>query len=408
MRENKSWLSILAIGASLTLAGGLVAAVAQNPQGTQPPGAATKTVIGTVKSLSGGTLVLKADSGGADVAATVPDSTRILRLPPGSRDLKTATPIQLKDIQPGDRILLRGAPGSAPDTITATTIVMMTQADVAHKQQQELQDWQRRGLGGIVTAVDPATGSVTIAVTPTISFVVKTSKDTVFLRYAPDSIKFADAKKGTFDQIKASDQLRALGNRSADGKELTAEEVISGAFRNIAGTISSIDAANSSITVKDILAKKSVVVKVTADSQMRKLPPQLAQRIAMFLKASPEGPGGGAGSQTVSANGAPGGGGPGAAGGPRTGPGGGPRAGGGQMDFQQMVNRLPAVTLSDLQKEDAVMIVSTLGTGGSEVAAITLLGGVEPILTASPNGMGAAALLSGWNLSAPGGDAGPQ
>ena len=71
-----------------------------------------------------------------------------------------------------------------------------------------------------------------------------------------------------------------------------------------------------------------------------------------------------------------------------------------------MVSRLPAVTITDLQKEDAVMIVSTLGSGSSEVTAITLLGGVEPILTASPNGMGAAALLSGWNLSAPG-DAGP-
>ncbi len=73
-----------------------------------------------------------------------------------------------------------------------------------------------------------------------------------------------------------------------------------------------------------------------------------------------------------------------------------------------MVNRLPAVTLADLQKDEAVMIVSTSGTGGSEVTAITLLSGVEPILTASPNGMGAAALLSGWNLSAPGGEGGPQ
>jgi hypothetical protein len=37
-----------------------------------------------------------------------------------------------------------------------------------------------------------------------------------------------------------------------------------------------------------------------------------------------------------------------------------------------------------------------------------LLGGVEPILTASPNGSSAAALFSGWNMGAPGGDAGPQ
>jgi hypothetical protein len=54
------------------------------------------------------------------------------------------------------------------------------------------------------------------------------------------------------------------------------------------------------------------------------------------------------------------------------------------------------------------MVVATQGTTGSEVTAITLLGGVEPILTASPNGMSAAALFSGWNLGAPGGEAGPQ
>ncbi len=74
-----------------------------------------------------------------------------------------------------------------------------------------------------------------------------------------------------------------------------------------------------------------------------------------------------------------------------------------------MLSRIPAVTLAELQKDDAVMIVATQGAGGSEVTAITLLGGVEPILTASPNGSSAAALFSGWNLGgAPGGDAGPQ
>ena len=72
-----------------------------------------------------------------------------------------------------------------------------------------------------------------------------------------------------------------------------------------------------------------------------------------------------------------------------------------------MLSRIPSVTLADLQKEDAVMIVATQGAG-NEVTAITLLGGVEPILTASPNGMSAAALFSGWNLGAPAGDAGPQ
>lgn len=400
MRDKRTWLAIRALTVILALAGGQ--ATAQN---TQPASPVART-IGAVKSINGNTLVVKPDGAGNDVTVTVQDSTRIVRLPAGSTDLKSAIPAQLKEVQVGDRLLARGAPGTAPDSIIAASMVLMKQADLAQKQQQDLQDWQKRGAGGIVTAVDAAAGTITVAVTPTLSFVVKTSSSTAFLRYAPDSVKFSDAKKGTFDQIRTGDQLRARGNRSADGKELAAEEVISGAFRNIAGTVSAIDAATSSITVKDILAKKSVVVKLTADSQMRKLPPQLAQRIAFFLKGSPGAAGGGAAPQNVSGNASPSG-----AGGGAQGSGAGPRGpgGGGQMDFQQMINRLPAVTLADLQKDEAVMIVSTLGSGGSEVTAITLLSGVEPILTASPNGMSAAALLSGWNLSAPGGgDAGPQ
>ncbi|HEV8182585.1 MAG TPA: hypothetical protein VGQ61_09450, partial [Candidatus Angelobacter sp.] len=258
-------------------------------------------------------------------------------------------------------------------------------------------DWQKRGTGGIVSAIDSAAGSFTVSVTPTLSVVVKTTKDTSFLRYAPNSVKFSDAQKGTIDQIKTGDQLRARGARSTDGKELTAEEVISGTFRNIAGTINSIDAANNTITVKDLLAKKSVVIKFNPDSQLRKLSPQMAQRLAFFLKGGAQAAQGAspAAGQTP-ASGAPAGS---NAQGPR--PGGAP-------DFQQMLSRIPAVTLADLQKEDAVMVVATQGTSGGEVTAITLLGGVEPILTASPNGMSAAALFSGWNLGAPGGDAGPQ
>jgi hypothetical protein len=278
----------------------------------------------------------------------------------------------------------------------------MKQADVAQKQQHEREDWQRRGAGGIVSAIDPASGLITVSVTPTLSIAVKTSKDTVFLRYAPNSVKFADAQKGTFDQIKTGDQLRARGNRSADGKEIAAEEVISGTFRNIAGTVSSIDAANNAITVKDVLAKKSVVVKFNADSQLRKLAPQMAQRLAFFLKGSQQAGQGAA--QPAAANGAPAANGP-AAGGP--GAAASPRPGGG-ADFQQILSRIPSITLADLQKEDAVMIVAMQGSSTGETTAVTLLGGVEPILTASPNGMSAAALFSGWNLGTPAGDAGPQ
>ena len=385
-------LAICALGAALALATPLPA---QESAGASQGNAGTAAKnVGVVKSISGSTLVLKSDAG-PEITITVADGARLLRLAPGQTDLKSAATITLADLQVGDRMLVRGRAGDN-GAIAASTIVVMKQADVAQKQQHDREDWQKRGAGGIVSAIDPAAGSFTVSVTPTLSVVVKTTKDTSFLRYAANSVKFSDAQKGSIDQIKTGDQLRARGARSADGKELTAEEVISGTFRNIAGTVSSIDAANNTITVKDVLAKKSVVIKFNSDSQLRKLSPQMAQRLAFFLKGGAQAAQGGApaGGQTP-ASGAPAGNAP------------GPRPGG-APDFQQMLSRIPAVTLADLQKEDAVMVVATQGTTGNEVTAITLLGGVEPILTASPNGMSAAALFSGWNLGAPGGDAGPQ
>jgi hypothetical protein len=394
-------LAILVL-AMATLVAPLLQAQGQAAQ-AQQGNAATAKNVGTVKSINGQTLVLKSDSG-PEINVSLSDGTRIVRLAPGQTDLKSAAPMTASEIQVGDRVLVRGKPGDN-DALVATSVVVMKQSDVAQKQQHDREDWQKRGSGGIVSAIDPASGTITVSVTPTVSIAVKTAKDTGFLRYAPNSIKFADAQKGTLDQIKTGDQLRARGNRSADGKELTAEEVISGSFRNIAGTVTSIDAANNAITVKDILAKKSVTVKFNPDSQLRKLAPQMAQRLAFFLKASASGDQSGPAraNQPAGGSGAPAGAGP-AAGAPA---GAGARPGGGP-DFQQMLSRIPSVKLEELQKEDAVMIVAMPGANAGEATAVTLLGGVEPILTASPNGMSAAALFSGWNLGAPAGDAGPQ
>lgn len=394
-------LAAAVTGAAVFMSSSLSAQEAQS-------GATVARKTGTVKSIKGNAITLKLDAG-ADVNVTVQDGAKVMRIAPGQTDLKSAAPMTLQEIQVGDRMLVRGKAGDSQDSLAASSIIVMKQADVTQKQQKDLQDWQRRGSGGIVTAIDAATGAVTVSVNPALSVKVKTTKDTEFLRYAANSVKFSDAQKGSFDQIKVGDQLRARGAKSEDGKELTAEEVISGTFRNIAGTITSIDATAGTIVVKDVLSRKSVTVKLTSESQMRKLPAQLAQRIAFFLK-SPDA------AQAMAARGnvsgtagggtqaGPGAAGPGAGGLGTSGPGGGRP--GGAPDFQQVIGRLPAVTISDLQKDEAVMIVSTPGTGGAEVAAITLLSGVEPIITASPSN--AAALLSGWNLSAPGGDAGAQ
>jgi len=377
--------------------------------------------LGTVKSTSGNSLVLTVE-GGTETTVTISDSTRILRTAPGQLDLKTATPIQLSDVKVGDRVL---ALGPATDNVTAaTTVVVMKQSDIASKQQQEREEW-RRGVGGIVKAVDTAAGTITLAnaLSPGgKTALVHVSSATEIRRYSPDSVKFDDAKPSTLAEIKPGDQLRARGEKNADATEFTAQAIVSGAFREIAGTVVSTNAANNSITVMDLGSKKPVTLKITADSQMHKLPPFMAQRLAMRFKggagatgaaeptnSSAGSSGDGSNAASPSTNRAPGqdgqgnlrgqGGtaGAGAGGGNWHGQGGGP------PDFQQVLARLPGVSLTDLQKGDAVMLVATEGSANSPPTTITLLSGVEPILTAAPSAA-AATILSPWNLGgSPGG-----
>ena len=46
----------------------------------------------------------------------------------------------------------------------ALAIVVMKQADVAQKHQQDMQDWQRRGAGGIVSTIDASAGTILLDV----------------------------------------------------------------------------------------------------------------------------------------------------------------------------------------------------------------------------------------------------
>src|SRR5208283_4988998 len=255
---------------------------AQAAQPTAPSASKVKTV-GTIKLISGNTVTLATDSG-SEVTVLLQSSTRLLRMAPGQTDLKQATAIQAQDLQVGDRLLAGGTSSDGGKSITATTAVVMTKADVAAKQEHDREDWQKRGVGGVVKAVDAGTGTITLstgALGASNTLAVHITKETVIRRYAPDSVKFDDAKPGTLEQIKPGDQLRARGTKNADGTELAAEEIVSGTFRNVAGTVVATDAGNSTVTLQDLVTKRPVTMKITSDSQLRKLPPMMAQRIAM-------------------------------------------------------------------------------------------------------------------------------
>ena len=392
---------LIAASRAMASAGALPARAA-GPQAAQPQ---LVRVIGTIKSIEGSTIRLTPDSG-SDVTVQVEQGARMLRVEPGEHDLSHAAPLLLTELQKDDRIRVRGRMAPDGKTLLGMEVIAIKHLDIQAKQEMERQDWQRRGIGGLVKSVDPAAGTVTVSVSSlggAKTVTVQTSPQTILRRYAPDSVKFDDAKPAPFNQIKPGDQLRARGTRSADGAELAADEVVSGTFRNIAGTLSSVDPEAKSLVVMDLLSKQSVTVRISAQSQLRKLPPEMATGIAMRLKAAAAGeaaggPGQAGGAERTASGSAPTATAPGAqpaAG--QGGPGPGGARNGGARDFQQMINRLPLVTLADLQKGEAVILVASEGSSSAEVTAITLLGGVEPILTATPRGA-QGFTLSPWTM----------
>lgn len=388
------------------------AAQAQTASQRSAQSASIAKPVGTIKSISGNTITLTTDAG-TDVTVLVQDATKLLRIAPGQTDLKDATPLQLPDVQAGDRILVRGKLAEDGKSVLAASVIAIKKEDISQKQARDREEWQKHGAGGLVTSIDPATNTITVSL-PAIgekrNVTVHLLKDTVLRRYAPDSVKFDDAKPALLGQILPGDQLRARGSRNADGTELTAVEIVSGTFRNFSGILAAVDPSAGTMTLQDLATKKPITVKITSESQLRKLNPQMAQRIALRLKGIPadsaaataDGPASAANTrQSPNPRGAP-------AGAPRAGgaPSGGPgqggfggmgRAGGGLPDLQQTISRMPASALSDFQKGDAVMLVATEGGPGGMPTAITLLGGVEPILQASPNSI-ASTILSPWSL----------
>jgi len=375
------------------------------------------SALGTVKSIDGKTVTVATDKG-ATVTVTLADATKVVQLAPGSTDLKTAQPATASDIAAGDRVLASG-PGDA-SAITAVRVVLMKSSDIAQRNAATQADWARRGSGGLVNAVNG--GSISIKQGQKAVEITTTPK-TIFRRYAADSVKFEDTKPGTLADIRPGDQLRVRGEKNEDGTAIAADEIVSGAFRNLAGTVTSVDAASGKIVLKDLASKKNVTVMVTSNSDFRALPPQMAAMLAARARGAANGAaganGGGAPGGTPqgggSTGGAPQGGmnrpagggegaggmGPGGAGGGRGfgGPGGGPRG-----DLASMLSRLPTGELATVKNGDALMIVGTGAANADTVTAVTMLSGVEPIL-AAPNGA-SSMNLAPWSMGGgAGGDA---
>jgi hypothetical protein len=359
--------------------GSMVGAVAQSPVAAS----GLPKAAGTVKATADGGFTLSAATG--DVVVTVPAAAKVLVVPPGSKDLKSATPGSLTDVASGDKVLVTGTAGDAATALTATRVVLMKAGAIAASHAADEQAWQQGG-GGIVKSVDPA-GSVVLSSGGRIVTVNTTAK-TIVRRYAPGSVKFDDAVVSTLASVKPGDQLRVRGQKSADGATVTADEIVVGTFANYSGLLTGIDATAGTVTLKDLRTKKTVTVAVTPSSDVHRLPAEAAARLAARMKGGAVPAGGGRPA------GAPGAGGTGA-----SGPGGAGRAG---SDLSSMLSRLPTETLGGLKPGEAVMMVATEPvTASGQATAVTMVVGVEALITGSA---GETMTLSPWSLGG-GGDA---
>jgi hypothetical protein len=355
-------------------------------QPTQTDAGITATrVVGEVKVIDSAArqITVKTDAGSL-VAITLADSTSYSRLPPGETTLAKATKITLADLGEGDRVLATGKVADDHKSATARTLVVMTKGDIAKKQEEERLDWRRRGILGVVSAVKPDTKEVTISARSGMGSqpVIITIIDKLDMRrYAPDSIKFSDAKPSAFEELKVGDQVRALGDKSTDGTHFTPEKVVSGSFRTVAGTVTAIDVATGEIKINDMQTKQPLTIVIKADSVLRKFPAEMA----MMLGG--RGPGAGGPGATSSGQ-APSG--SAASTGNRPAPGAvGAPAGNGQVagargaggpNIQEMLDRLPTISAADLKAGDTIIVSSTKGADPSRVTAITLISGADTLL----------------------------
>jgi hypothetical protein len=403
MKKHLLTFTFLALASSLSFVSAQTPAAGSNaPQQPQTDKSITANgVLGDVTAINADAkgLSVKTDAGNS-IVVVFNDATSFIRAQPGATTLEGATKITPAEIGVGDRVFARGRVSDDRKNVLARALVVMTKADIAKKHERDREEWRRRGILGTITSLNPATKEVTVTTTTPEGvkpLVVDASNEKVlFRRYAPDSVKFADAKTSSFAELKVGDRLRALGERNADGTRFTPEEIVSGAFRQLVGTVTSVDAATNEIKLLT-QDKKPLTVVVNQDSNLRRLPPMMGQMLA--ARAAGGGAGGGQG------RGAGGGRRPmqGEAGGgePGTGGGGGRRMGG--FDPQDMLERMPQLTLAELKPGDMIVVSSTSGADPTRLTAIALIAGMDAVINAIAARPATPNIGGGQDLGLPGG-----
>src|SRR5690349_4901907 len=311
------------------------------PQGGDP-NITAKYAVGEVKSIDATAkqLTIKTDAGSI-LTVSLSDKTTYKKLAPGEKSLTNATDVTFTDLAEGDRVMARGTVSADQKSVPALMVVVMTKGDLAKKAEAERAEWRRRGLLGVITALKPDTKEITIthrAMAGNQSVVLPVTDKTEMFRYAPDSIKFADAKPSNFGELKVGDQLRALGDRTDDPLRFNPQKIVSGSFRTVGGVVTEIDAATGEIKIRELEKKTPLTIIIKQDAVLRRFPPEVGMGLGVRPGGAPGGaaaPAGGGQAQPAQGNGQQR---PQGAGGPG-GPGGRPG-----FNINDMLERLPTIS----------------------------------------------------------------
>lgn len=369
-----------------------------------------ENLIGTVTAVdtAAHTITVKQDKTGTERTVELANTKTLIKVAPGAKDLKSAARITADELAVGDRVDVRGStPEGNPNGFAARALILMSARDLQSARQAQVAAWQH-STAGVVTSVEPSTGKLTITTrTPEgpKPITVDTSQATQFTRYSPATP--GTPASSSLGDIQVGDQVRVIGDKSADGANITAQRLYSGAFRTISGTVLSIAPDGKELTIRNLTNKQPVQVTLNDASAVRKLPPMVAMMLARRLnpaaRAGGEGPGGG--------NPREGGGGPPAGGNGETpqasseGTNGGAPGGGmhmharGSGDISQMIEQLPTEPVSDLKTGDAVVVAGVATSAdNSQLLATNVIAGVEPILQSAPTRQSRDSLGGDWGL----------
>jgi hypothetical protein len=395
-------------------------ALALFTQGTDP-NIAAKHAIGEVKTIDAAAkqLTIQTDAG-STVTVSISDKTTYKKLAPGEKSLANATDVTFADVAEGDRIMARGTVSEDRTSVPALQVIVMTKGDITKKHDAERLEWRRRGILGVITALKPDTKEITISnrtMAGVQQVVIPVSEKTEMHRYAPDSIKFGDAKPSTFAELKVGDQLRALGDRTEDPLRFNPQKIVTGSFRTVGGVVTAVDPGTGEIKINELEKKTPLTIVIKQDAVLRRFPPASEMGAMMGGMRGGGGPPGAGGSPQAQGSGQaaqpggqglprPQGGGPGGPGGPG---GGGPGRGG--FNINDMLERLPTISLADVKVGDTIIVSSTQGVDPHRLTAISLVSGADTLLTmlaprpqpgqATPNpaaGLGSSGITFGIGL----------